>query len=264
MRAVKPFAWFLAALAAVGLFGLVDLATLVGWVDQSYEWAVPLEVSWGALFTLVIAGSYAWIAFLPARSWPAVVQLGIAGTALAVGSLAGLDGRPLWVAVPVAGSAVLFAWLTRERAGRFPREWSPDPAYLLLGAAGILIWLPYVLHALAASRAGAAGDHTWGVEHWPVQGAAGLALAACAVVMAFWLPGRPLLRLTVSLSATLIGAADLAYPDRDGAMDLPLWGVVTVLWGTSIALPLPSRASQAGEGPPAPDRPHSSMHRKQR
>ena len=238
MRAVKPLAWFLAFLAAVVLFGFVDLATLPGWVDQSYEWAVPLEVSWGALFTFVIAGSYVWIALMPARTWPAVVQLGIAAAALAVSSVAGMDGRPLWVAVPLAGSAVLFAWLAGESAGRFPQAWSVDLPYLLLGVAGILIWLPYVVRALEISRAGAEGDNTWGIEHWPVQAAAGLSLAGCAAALAIWNPGRPLLRLTVSLSATLIGAADLAYPDRNGAMDAPLWGVAVVIWGTAVALPL--------------------------
>lgn len=249
IRAVKPLAWAMAFLAAVVLFGLVDLGTLFGLANPAYEWPVPLEVSWGILFTFVIAGSYVWIALAPARSWPAVVQLGIAAAALAIGSAAGLDGRPVWVAVPVGGSAVLFAWLTAEAAGRFPRIWSINLPYLLLGAAGILLWLPYVLHALEMSRAGAEGDITWGIEHWPVQGAAGLALAACAAAMAFWVPGRPLLRLTVSLSATLVGAANLAYPERAGAMDGPLWGIAWVIWGTAVALPLPSPESGAQTGP---------------
>lgn len=49
-----------------------------------------------------------------------------------------------------------------------------------------------------------------------MAGPIGLALGACAAAMGCWAPGRPLLRLTVSLSATLIGAANLAYPDRAG------------------------------------------------
>jgi hypothetical protein len=85
----------------------------------------------------------------------------------------------------VAGSAVLVPWLTRGPVGRFPRAWSAHPPYLLLGAAGIMIWLPYALHALGFARAGAVADDSWGIEHWPVQGAAGLAVAACV-----W-PWRP-------------------------------------------------------------------------
>lgn len=249
IQAVKPLAWIMAGFAAVVYYGLVDLGTVFGLSDPAYVWAVPLEASWGALFTFVIAGSYVWIALMPARAWPAVVQLGVAGAALAVGSVAGLDGRPLSVAVPVVGSAVLFAWLTGEVAGRFPRTWSVNLPYLLLAVVGALIWLPYALNAFGKSRAGAEGDITWGIEHWPVQGATGVALAAAAAAMAFWAPGRPLLRLTVSLSATLIGAADLAYPDRAGAMDNPGWGIAMVIWGTATALPLPSPLSGPRQTP---------------
>ena len=240
VRAVKALAWLMAALAAVVLFGLVDLGTLLGWSDPRYAWAVPLEASWGALLTFVISGSYVWIALVPDRSWPAVVQLGISGTALAVAGAAGLDGSPVWLAVPVAGSAFMFAWLTRETAGNFPRLWSLNPAHLLLAAAGVMIWAPYAFHALAISRTGSVHDDTWGINHWPVQGATGLTLGACALAMACWVPARVLLRLTVAMSAAWIGAADLAYPDRAGAMDGPLWGICVVLWGTAVALPLPA------------------------
>lgn len=240
MQAVKPLAWIMAGFASVVYYGLVDLGSIFELSDPAYLWAVPLEASWGVLFTFVIAGSYVWIALMPARSWPAVVQLGIAGAALVVGSVAGLDGRPMAVAVPLIGSAVLFAWLTFEVAGKFPRTWSLNVPYLLLAAAGSMIWLPYALNAFAKSRAGAEGDTTWGIEHWPVQGATGVALAAGAAAMAFWTPGRPLMRLSVSLSAALIGAADLAYPDRAGAMSSPLWGIAMVIWGTAAALPVPS------------------------
>ena len=86
---------------------------------------------------------------------------------------------------------------------------------------------------------------TMGINHWPVQGAVGLALGACALVMAIWPAGRPLMRLSISLSAAFIGAAMLAYPDRDGAMPSPMWGVVIVIWGTLLALPLPHRHTDA-------------------
>jgi hypothetical protein len=57
-----------------------------------------------------------------------------------------------------------------------------------------------------------------------------------ALIMAWWSPGRPLWRLSASLSAVYIGVAMLAYPDREGAMDNPMWGVAMVLWGTGLAL----------------------------
>ena len=58
-------AWLMVAVAAVGLFGIVDLVTLPGWVDQRYVWAVSLEASWGSLLTFVVANSYAGIARHP-------------------------------------------------------------------------------------------------------------------------------------------------------------------------------------------------------
>ena len=57
IRSARVVAWMFAAFAAVPFFGLIDLATLPGWVDLDYEWAVPIEVSWGSLFTFLVAGS---------------------------------------------------------------------------------------------------------------------------------------------------------------------------------------------------------------
>jgi hypothetical protein len=56
------------------------------------------------------------------------------------------------------------------------------------------------------------------------------------------------MRLSLSLSATLIGAAMLAYPDRDGAMPSPMWGVAMVIWGTLLALPVADRRMDAERG----------------
>ncbi|WP_426998146.1 hypothetical protein [Pseudarthrobacter sp. N5] len=243
IRAVRPLAWVMAFLAAVPFFGLIDMVALLDLDQPASEWDVPLGVSWGSFFTVLLAGPFVWIALMPHRAWPAIVQLGIASFALMISSLAGLDGRPLWVAVPVAGSALLFAWLTSGVAGRFPRSWSLHWPYLILAGAGLVMWIPYALHALGMSRARIDGDITLGIEHWPVQGAAGLALAMCAVAMAMWAPGRPLLRLTVSVSATLIGVSMLDEPDRAGALGSQLWGTAMVIWGTALALPLPVRRS---------------------
>lgn len=249
MQAVKPIAWIMAGLTAGFFYGIIDLTTLPGWANPAYEWKVPLEVSGGSLFTFVLAGSYVWIALRPHRSWPAVVQLAVAGAALIISSAMGLDAGPLMLGVPVAGSAVLFAWLSRDVAGPLPRVFSVDWPLLLLAVAGAPMWFSYALQALEESRAKPDVltdwmDLTMGISHWPVQGAVGLALGACAVVMAFWPPGRPLMRFSVSVSATFIGAAMLAYPDRDGAMPSPMWGVAMVIWGTLVALPLPDRRPQ--------------------
>lgn len=238
-RLVKPLAWIMAGVTSVLLFGIIDLSTLPGWANPAYQWPVPLEVSWGSFFTFVLAGSYVWIALSPRDPWPATVQLGVAAAALFLSTIVGLDARPLPIAALVAGSATLFALLTRKVSDALPRLWSLSWPYLFLAVAGAPMWLIYALRALDMSRQGKQGDDTWGIEHWPVQGALGLTLGLCAVIMAFWTPGRALLRLSTSVSATFIGAAMLAYPHREGAMEGPMWGVAMVIWGTLLALPLP-------------------------
>ena len=60
----------------------------------------------------------------------------------------------------------------------------------------------------------------------------------------WWGPVRPLARVSISLSAVYIGVAMLAYPDRAGAMEGPMWGVAMVLWGTVLAL-LPANGTKA-------------------
>jgi hypothetical protein len=144
----------------------------------------------------------------------------------------------------------------RRRAAR--GRVSIHRAALAAGVLGVPLWLPYALEALAQSRAGVLGSVTQGIEHWPVQGAAGLAVLLGALVLAVWDEGRPLLRVAVSLSAVYVGMAELAYPDRDGAMGSLLWGIGVTLWGLLVALVAVPRAIDAVDavdaGPPV--RPH--------
>jgi hypothetical protein len=103
-----------ALVASLVLFGLVDLLTLVGWVDQDYQWEVPLEVSWGAVFTFFLAGGYVWVARFPRLPSPALVQLAISGLALLVSAGAAADWRPLLLALGIAVSG-LALWLMTGR-----------------------------------------------------------------------------------------------------------------------------------------------------
>lgn len=66
------------------------------------------------------------------------------------------------------------------------------------------------------------------------------------MVLAWWPPGRTLIRVAVGLLAAYIDAAMLAYVNRAGAMDGQLWSVAMVLWGRLIALPVP-RSNQPNE-----------------
>lgn len=234
--AARITALLLALVAAVGLMGVIDLVVLLGWVDQQYVWEVPLEASWGSLFTFFVAGGYLWLALFPGAPWPALVQLGICSIALAVSAGVGLDWRPLALAVGLAASA-LGLW---QLLGRPPADLGGPPsvqrAVLAVALLGTPLWLPYASVAFERSRAGVLGSVTQGIEHWPVQGAVAVALVLSALVLAVYEDGRPLLRVAVSLSAVWIGMAELAYPDRDGAVGSLLWGVGVTLWGLLVAV----------------------------
>lgn len=218
------------------MMGVIDLLTLPGWVNQDFVWEVPLEASWGCLFTFFLAAGYAWVALFPLAPWPALVQLAMSGLALLVSAAVGTDLRPLAVASGVAVSGLIL-WLLLGRPsfgviGGLSVRWG----MLAVAVLGLALWLPYASAAFSESRAGSLGSITQGVEHWPVQGAVGVALVLGSLMLALWDPGRPLLRVSVSLSAVYIGMAELAYPDRLGAMGSLRWGVGVTLWGLAVAL----------------------------
>ncbi|MEW9872747.1 hypothetical protein [Arthrobacter sp. HS15c] len=248
LRVARIFAWVMVPVALFGLFGLADLMTLPGWVDQQYEWSVPLEASWGSLFTFVVGGSFISIAKNPGQPWPGFVLLSIAIGALLLGSVFGLDAGPVPIAILLAVALALLIWLVRREGAPPPLALNLSRQYLLVAAAGLPLWNLYAAHAFEVSRLRQDTGHlTWDIEHWPVQGSVGIALCLTALVMAFWPDGRPLLRVATSLSATYVGAAMLAFPDRAGAMDGPMWGVAMVLWGTMTALPTPHPESVAAK-----------------
>jgi hypothetical protein len=247
LRLVRAVAWLMVAVSTVGLFGIVDLMTLPGWVDQRYVWAVPLEASWGSLMTFVVAGSYLSIARNPQDPWPGTILLTVAALSLILCAIFGADARPLPLAPVIAVPAIGLAFVGRQDVHGFKSAPGLSWRHLLMAAAAVPLWLPYSSHAFQMSRLEPnAGHLTMGIEHWPVQGATGITLLAAALVMAWWSEGRPLLRVSISLSAVYIGVAMLAYPDRAGAMDSPMWGVAMVLWGTVLAL-LPANPGAASE-----------------
>ncbi|SOC56573.1 hypothetical protein [Ornithinimicrobium cerasi] len=247
VTAARSVAVLLALVALFIMMGLIDLLTLPGWVDQRYEWEVPLEASWGALFTFFLAGGYVWVALFPRAPWPALVQLAISASALLVSAGAGADPRPLVVALGVVGSGlVLWLLLGRPPAPRLARPavaWAPMTVALL----GFPLWLPYTIEALARSRSGELGTITQGIEHWPVQGAVAVAVLLASLTVSLWEGARPLLRVAIAPSAVYIGMAELAHPDRAGAMGSLPWGVGVTLWGLLVALVVVPR-SRTGNG----------------
>ena len=237
----------LCLVAAIPYFGIVDLVTLFGWVDQRWEWPISLDVSWGVLFTFFVAGGYAWIGVRPRDSVPGLVALVLGGVSLAAGAIAGGQPEPLPIAAVVLASAMGLAVLTRP--GTASGAWRISWPYLVLAVLGAALWVPYTASALAQSLLDTGREITNGVDHWPVQAAAGIAILLASAALAAWRPGRPLLRVAVSFSGGLIGVAALAYPDRDGATEGSLWAIASVLWALAVSTVPPRRRSERAESP---------------
>jgi hypothetical protein len=223
----------LCLVAAVPYFGVIDLVTLIGWVNPEYVWPVPLEVSWGVLFTFFLAGGYGWIAVTPKSAAPGLTALLLGGVALLAGAAAGLDPRPVPIGVAVIVSVVILALLTGTRLSAL--TWSVSWPHVVLSAVGALLWIPYISSALEESRRGIGREITNGVDHWPVQAAAGLAILVGAVLLAFWPSGHRMIGVAVSFAGGIIGVAVLAYPDRDGATEGMIWAILAVVWALAVA-----------------------------
>lgn len=241
--AARVVAWVWAFVAAVPLFGLVDLGTLFGLSDSRYRWAMSLEASWGSLLTFFLAVGFAWVAIVPARPWPGFGLLVLATGSLVAAGVAFLDVGPLWLGPGfAAGAALVWAVLRPERP--YVQRGRPSVLAAVLGAVGVPLWLAYAALTYAAARTAGAGegDETMGVDHWPVQAALGLALAVGSAVLAL-VPARlTLWRWAFALTAGFVSYAALVFPDRAGAMPHVLWAVGIALWGVAVALaPRPRR-----------------------
>ncbi len=214
----------------VPFFGLIDLATIVA--PGEFLPLVALEASWGAFFTAIVAGPFVAVVLRPRdRSAPAV-QLLLAAGALVAGALLGGRSEPLAVAALVAVLGGLLLVGTRWPAPRLrPALRRRSVPLLVVAALGAPFWAGYSWQAASASRIGLDDDITVGVPHWAVQVAAGLAVAACALVAAAWPHGRALLASSAGLAAVLLGVATAAYPASTGAMPSAGLGVAAVAWG---------------------------------
>jgi hypothetical protein len=243
--AVRVGAALSAVFWAVFFFGLIDLAVLAD--PRDFLPVVGLEAGWGVLFTCFVAGPLVVVAWRPSG--------GVAAAALLLGCLLGLDARPLPVAVAVGATAVLVlvcggGQLRSELGPGFVL--APDWPLVALAVAAVPFWLLHALHAFAAARAGSGADSdiTWGIDHWPVHGAAAVTLALSPAMASAWPGGRRLLGTTTCVAGTLLGAASLAYPDSSGAMASRSWALLAILWSLAVGLRSAGRVGAAGV--PAP------------
>jgi peptidoglycan/LPS O-acetylase OafA/YrhL len=222
---------------AVGFFGLADLG-VVARNSPGWESSVVLEASWGSLFTFLVAGADAAVAVRPRAVRAALVQLLVVAVALLVASLGGLDARPLPAAALVVANAVIL-WLLAGRPGPHgPGRSRPSWPLLVLAAVAAPVWVVQCLEALDASRRRAEplDSVSWSIHHWPVHGAALLAIAVCAAVAAMWTEGRGLLGACTCCAATVIAAASLAHPDTFAVLPSTDVAFLAILWALAVGL----------------------------
>jgi hypothetical protein len=226
-----------AALAAVTWlvvpgFGVIDLG-----VSWDAGWPVVLEASWGAVMTVLVAGSFLVLALRPRSAAPAVVVLTVTGASWVAAAAAGREPELLGYAALLAAESALVL-LVRDRARPRPVRLSVSVPLLVLALAGLV---PWGLHALTMFRINrlnvfeATGDITMGVDHQAVQGGMALGLAALALLAAVWPRGRRYLGITAGLVAGYLGLVSSAFPGTPAALS-PTWSLLCLGWGVALAV----------------------------
>ena len=231
---------------ALAFFGLIDLSVIVT-SRPDFVAYVPLEASWGALFTFFVAGALVVAAWRPDDTRAPAAQLLIVTVALLVASAATGDSDLLPIAAAVGVSALLLGLVARRVPITGP-VWQPDPPLVVVAAVGAPFWVAHALHAADVARAGAgpADEFTWDISHWPMHVAAVLTIAATAVLAALWRPGRVLLGTSTCLGGLALGVATLIRPEAYAALPGRLTAGVVVLWSIAVgALAHRSRARTA-------------------
>ena len=101
---------------------------------------------------------------------------------------------------------------------------------------GVVPWMVYALVMWELNRQNRPdGDITVGVDHYSVQGAAGLAALALVVVAAFWPPGRLLMGTCAGLAAIYLGVVSWAWHPTPGSFN-QTWSAICIFWGIVVIM----------------------------
>jgi hypothetical protein len=215
-------------------FGLIDLG-----VTWNPDWPVVLEGGWGLFTTVLIGGSFLAVALRPRRSAPALVTLLVALGTMLVSAAAGLEWQLLgYAGVLAVEAAGIWALLRRVPDGEplRPAPWSVRPPLLFIAALGVVPWVIYAAGQYRSNRANlgvALSDVTMGVDHYAVQGALALALAALAVLASCWPRGRRFTGIAVGVCAGYLGLVSLAFPHTWAGVGA-VWSALTIAWGLAL------------------------------
>ena len=209
-------------------FGAIDLT-----VTWDPDWPQVLEAGWGVFFSFLVAVPLLLVAVRPSTARPAVVQLAVAAAALAVSA-------PVANEVGVAALAAVIAVETAVVATLLGLAWDLREArdvsvpLLALGAVGAGPWLEYAFQMWAANRgARFDSDVTNGVDHYSVQGALGLALAALPLLASVRADLRRLVPACCGIAAAYLGLVSYAWPDAAGGFGRA-WSVTAMAWGALL------------------------------
>ena len=128
--------------------------------------------------------------------------------------------------------------LLAQRQGSFLTGWVRPALDPVVGSAAVVLVPPAVLFAIDMINGYGEGrppldDDTWGIDHWPMQTAWALALAAVALavaagVRARW-SGTGVSGGCVAAAASWFGYWSLVYPDHAGRAGRT-WGLAPIGW----------------------------------
>ncbi len=225
-------------------FGVIDLS-----VTWATDWPQVLEAGWGLFFTVLVGAAFGLVAVRPRRSTPAVVQLVVAAGALAVSAVLARELRLLALSFAIAlETAIVISVPQRQRLHARERRPRVSWPLLLLASLGVVPWLVYALRMFALNRQERSdSDLTLGIDHYSVQGAVGLALAALAALTAVWPGGRRFIGCCTGVVAAYLGLVSLAWPDAAGGFGRA-WSAAAIAWGVALvalALRRPTGAEHA-------------------
>ena len=161
------------------------------------------------------------------------MQLAVATLALAVSVVAGRETPLAWVAVLLALETLVVAWL----AGSSWRSWTArgvSAPMLALAAVGLVPWIVYALDMWAANREERPDtDITNSIDHYAVQGALGLALAALPLLAGLRPALTPLLGACTGIAAAYLGLVSFAWQDAAGGFGR-VWSIAAMVWGLCL------------------------------
>ena len=207
-------------------FGAIDL--MVTW---SPDWPQVLEAGWGLFFTVLVGVPFVVAAISPRAAAPGVAQLAVATAALAASGLVAQEAGALVLAAAVAIGAIVVRDLADDPQVGHHRRSTP---LLALAAVGAVPWLAYALDMWALNRQELVdADITNSIDHYAVQGALGLTLAALPV-LAGVREVRPFVPACAGIAAAYLGLVSLAWEGAAGGFGR-FWSAAAIAWGASLA-----------------------------